>query len=206
MLLIEQSTVTIYSLEGDYLNCISIDRKLGYGIHVVEGESGSGKTTLLKALCGIHDSYFQSDMKISWQSIPISQEVLLSSIVFYQDQDPRIIPGTVEEGLMQTNSEQSSSHLYYFNQLNLSSDILNKSRDQLSGGQIARVALAQGLNSRRPLLVLDEPLASLDKLNRKVVCDVLNDYAVNAVVICSDHSGELSTFARSQIVIKNNAQ
>lgn len=46
---------------------------------------------------------------------------------------------------------------------------------QLSGGQAAQVGLALALGSRAPILLLDEPLSSLDPLARREFLDVLRD-------------------------------
>ncbi len=45
----------------------------------------------------------------------------------------------------------------------------------LSGGQQAQVALAIALGTRAPILLLDEPLASLDPLARREFLHVLTD-------------------------------
>ena len=46
---------------------------------------------------------------------------------------------------------------------------------ELSGGQQAQVGLAMALGTRAPLLILDEPLASLDPLARREFMQVLRD-------------------------------
>jgi alpha-D-ribose 1-methylphosphonate 5-triphosphate synthase subunit PhnL len=42
-----------------------------------------------------------------------------------------------------------------------------------SGGEQQRVNLARGLAAERPILLLDEPTASLDAANRSVVVDLI---------------------------------
>jgi ABC-2 type transport system ATP-binding protein len=49
--------------------------------------------------------------------------------------------------------------------------------DELSGGQQAQVGLALALGTRAPVLLLDEPLASLDPLARREFLHVLVDAA-----------------------------
>ncbi len=61
--------------------------------------------------------------------------------------------------------------------------------DELSGGQQAQVGLALALGTRAPVLLLDEPLASLDPLARREFLHVLVD-AVRAdgvTVLLSSH-------------------
>src|SRR4029079_14780639 len=52
---------------------------------------------------------------------------------------------------------------------------LTSRADELSGGQQAQVGLALALRVRAPVLLLDEPLASLDPLARREFLHVLTD-------------------------------
>lgn len=65
--------------------------------------------------------------------------------------------------------------------------------DQLSGGQMRRVALA-GLLARNPrVIILDEPLAGLDALTRRelltLLSDMRRDTGLTVIVISHDFSG-----------------
>jgi ABC-2 type transport system ATP-binding protein len=61
--------------------------------------------------------------------------------------------------------------------------------DELSGGQQAQVGLALALGARAPVLLLDEPLASLDPLARREFLHVLVDAvrADGATALLSSH-------------------
>lgn len=60
---------------------------------------------------------------------------------------------------------------------------------QLSGGQQAQVALALALGTRAPVLLLDEPLASLDPLARREFLAIVTEVARTevATVLLSSH-------------------
>jgi len=66
---------------------------------------------------------------------------------------------------------------------------LTSRADQLSGGQQAQVGLALALGVRAPVLLLDEPLASLDPLARREFLHVLVDAvrADGATALLSSH-------------------
>jgi energy-coupling factor transporter ATP-binding protein EcfA2 len=72
-------------------------------------------------------------------------------------------------------------------------ELLDRAVDELSGGQLRRVALA-GLLTRVPrVLVLDEPLAGLDEASRAGLLDVLSDlraaHGLTLIVISHDLEG-----------------
>jgi phosphonate transport system ATP-binding protein len=58
--------------------------------------------------------------------------------------------------------------------LGLAQQVMNRA-DALSGGQQQRVAIARALLQEPKILLADEPIASLDPLNAKVVMDALAD-------------------------------
>jgi phosphonate transport system ATP-binding protein len=66
--------------------------------------------------------------------------------------------------------------------------------DELSGGQQQRVAIARALMQRPATLLADEPIASLDPLNAKLVMDALADLNQRdgITVICNLHTLDMA--------------
>lgn len=52
---------------------------------------------------------------------------------------------------------------------------LGDNADQLSGGQLARIELARAILAKRPILLLDEVNASLDKTTSQAIHNYLFD-------------------------------
>ena len=66
--------------------------------------------------------------------------------------------------------------------------------DSLSGGQQQRVAIARALVQRPSLILADEPIASLDPRNTKIVMDALQriNRHYGITVLCNLHSVDLA--------------
>jgi phosphonate transport system ATP-binding protein len=69
-------------------------------------------------------------------------------------------------------------------------DVAMNRADELSGGQQQRVAIARALMQKPDMLLADEPIASLDPVNAKLVMDALADLNQRdgITVVCNLHT------------------
>jgi molybdate/tungstate transport system ATP-binding protein len=156
------------------------------GVTAVLGPSGSGKSTLLSLIAGFESpssgALFLDGRRIDGRP-PEDRRV---GMVF---QDYALFPHlTVRENLA-FGAAESTDLDEICNMLEIS-DLLGRDPETLSGGEKQRVALARALVSDPAVLLLDEPLASLDApIRRRLrleLRDVLADLDIPVVYVTHD--------------------
>ena len=145
------------------------------GISVIYGPSGSGKTTLLRCVAGLETQARGRVQVVSdvWQddslgvSLPTSQRPLgyvfqEASLFGHLD-----VAANLSYGLKRSHARNQQMVLEEAITLLGIGELLNRRTDQLSGGERQRVAIARALATQPKLLLLDEPLASLDSARKQ---------------------------------------
>jgi len=151
-----------YKIDGrafKALNDINLTIDKGSFTTIV-GKSGCGKSTLLRIIAGLEEA---AEGKI------IGKKKVKSSLVF---QEARLMPWlTVEENILfplKKKREKAESAVKVKEHLDLLG--LNEFKDaypnQISGGMAQRTALGRALVYDSDLILMDEPLGSLDAFNR----------------------------------------
>ena len=150
---------------------VAVDLSLpARGITALFGASGSGKTSVLRAVAGLEraaDALVRIG-GVCWQDdaagifLPVWQRPL--GYVFQESSlfDHLTVRGNLEYGLKRTRASGARQALDEAIGLLGIGDLLSRRTSALSGGERQRVAIARALATRPSLLLLDEPLASLD--------------------------------------------
>ncbi|MBI9072996.1 MAG: molybdenum ABC transporter ATP-binding protein [Melioribacteraceae bacterium] len=133
------------------------------------GKSGSGKTTLLRAIAGLdfHKNGYIRIGETVWQDKNIFVPPHKRAIG-YVFQEPGLfrhlsVIKNIEYGQKRSsNSKNSMSPGYIIDLLNIK-HLLDRQPQYLSGGEQQRVAIARALAYNPDLLLMDEPLSSLDE-------------------------------------------
>jgi molybdate transport system ATP-binding protein len=144
------------------------------GITVLFGPSGCGKTSVLRCVAGLERSV-RGVVRIAgetWQDeetrtfLPTwarSLGYVFQEASLFEHLDVR---GNLEYGLRRAGSTAAADSLGEIIDLLGIGALLKRRADQLSGGERQRVAIARALATQPRLLLLDEPLASLDHSRR----------------------------------------
>ena len=158
------------------------------------GASGSGKSTLLRIIAGLEKPESGS---VSWNDEDLSDVPAYKRKFGFMFQDYALFPHlSVEQNIAfgmntkeLTKKEIRSEISDTLNRFNLPG-YEHRRVQELSGGEQQRVALARTLASRPRLLLLDEPLAALDRNLRKQLLqeirDVLHEYGTPAIYVTHD--------------------
>ena len=189
------------------LNKISFSVSAGE-ILVIAGLSGCGKTTLCHLLSGIIPHAVQGDISgeinilgFNPQETPLAQNATRVGLVF-QDADSQIICTTVEdevafgmENLCYPPEEINERVTVLLEEFGFSHQRLTNPA-QLSGGRKKLLTIAGVLALSPALLIMDEPLSSLDSTGRDLVRSAIEDQRRQGrTIILVEHDLNLVTFA-----------
>lgn len=119
---------------------------------LVRGRNGVGKSTLLRLIAGLEE----------WNRGEISCGSRLKNNVFFVAQDLELPPLRLLKMLL---AKSTSPAVAEFVRMSRVEQIMAK--DGMSGGERARVALAWALASDSPMVLLDEPFASVALVDRE---------------------------------------
>nr|WP_315465051.1 molybdenum ABC transporter ATP-binding protein [uncultured Rhodoferax sp.] len=186
------------------------------GISVLYGPSGSGKTTLLRCIAGlerasratvhIQGDVWQDDAQgvfvPTWQR-PLGYVFQEASLFAHLD-----VAGNLEFARRRAAPPRLGSPLltteFAVRTLGLE-QLLHRRTTELSGGERQRVAIARALATNPQLLLLDEPLASLDEARRLEVLpwlERLRDELRIPMVYVSHASDEVIRLADTLVVME----
>ena len=174
------------------------------------GPSGSGKTTLLNIIGGL-DRYDKGDLIINNQSTKDftdkEWDAYRNNCVGFIFQSYNLINHisileNVEMSLTLSGvsmKEKKERAIEALEKVGLKSHI-HKKPNQLSGGQMQRVAIARSLVNNPEIILADEPTGALDTKTSKQIMDLIKEIAKDKLVIMVTHNPELANEYSTRIV------
>jgi molybdate transport system ATP-binding protein len=193
---------------------LEVDAELRGPVTVIFGPSGAGKTSLLDIVAGLRgarSAFIELNNRVLTDtsrgvSVPARRRRL-----GYVPQDLALFPHlSVRQNLLYgSRSGDGANPLFSFNHVVEVLEIqrlLQRGITELSGGERQRVALARALLASPQLLLLDEPLASLD-LNLKLriipfLARIRDEFRLPMLYVTHDRH-ELLVLADEMLVLVN---
>jgi len=194
---------------GDFVAVDQVDLTIAQGeLFSILGGSGCGKTTLLRMLAGFelptfgsieidgsdvtHQPPYDRPVNMMFQSYAIFPHMSVSKNVSY---------GLRKDGVAKKEVGRRVDEMLELVQL---AELKDRKPDQLSGGQRQRVALARSLIKRPKVLLLDEPLAALDKkLRERTQFELMNiqdELGITFVVVTHDQEEAMTLSDRIAVM------
>ena len=188
----------------------NVSIEIGNGIFGLLGPNGAGKSTLMRTIAALQDA---DSGTIMLGDIDVEKDKQgLREMLGYLPQEFGVYPKVsaidlldhmaVMKGITDTKSrkEQVDSLLYQVN--------LWESKDQklgtFSGGMKQRFGIAQALLGDPKIIIVDEPTAGLDPMQRNRFHNLLSEIGENVVVILSTHIvDDVSDLCNDMAIILN---
>ncbi len=158
-------------------------------ITVIVGPNGSGKSTLLAAIAG-DIVPTKGTITIDDAHPPLTSAARLATLRAMAMQNQIYTLGFSVRQVIEMGGAADE----IMEQLHLTS-IADRHVTTLSGGESQRVAIAQAIAQRTPVLLLDEPLAAQDIDSRRRIIELLKklaDAGITVVVVAHAHENDLS--------------
>ncbi len=210
MLTINELTVTFPSHHGPMkvLDRVNLQIEAGEKLGIV-GESGSGKTSLALTLMGLSPGEVEGSItfhgkELLDQSSREWESIRGGSLAMVRQQSGEMLTPVLSLGkqveepyLKQYPGRQKEARqraMELLREVGLGEEDYPRYPYTMSGGEVQRALLAMALITDPQMLILDEPVSSLDALTKEDILQLLSEVTADCTVLIISH--DLTTVAR----------
>jgi len=185
------------------------------GITAILGRNGSGKTTLLKIILGLYHpgkgrvlldggdiAQFTRSELAGWMGYVPQECVLFNASI--RDNIAYGQPGCPDEAILAA-AKVAGVHHYIVDLPDGYATSIGEAGSRLSAGQRQRIAIARALIGDPPVLLLDEPSASLDRQAEEDLRATLAELSKTHTIVIVTHSPILLPICRDVVVLDKGA-
>ncbi|GAB4013403.1 ABC transporter transmembrane domain-containing protein [Spirosoma migulaei] len=188
-----QNVDFVYPNGKQALRNVTLDLKPGK-VTALVGLSGAGKSSALNLLAGFYDPT-RGNVLLDGQPLASYDSELVRENVGLVLQKNHIFAGTIEEniryGRLEATAEEvieAARNASLHDQVQQLPQGYQTEARALSGGQQQRIAIARLFLKNPPVLLLDEPTASLDAITAEQIKDSLDAIKQNRTVLIISHN------------------
>jgi len=162
-----------------------IDLPLRASLIYVVGPSGCGKTRMVLEMLGHIEPQNDDKMKLVFDGD--------KNDIAWMPQNPVWFKGTLSENLCPAQPRSFEEIKDALEKVNLGhfaqrlGEQVREYAANFSGGEKRRLAVARIILLNRPIWILDEPFAGLDKANAQIIENLLKKESVNRSILCISH-------------------
>ncbi len=196
---------------------LDVNLKIPLGAFMmINGPSGSGKSTLLNML-GFLDRPTEGTILYQNEVVAIKD---FNDLAYFRSRrvgfifqsfnlipvlsarENVMVPLLIRDDLSAT--EKAKRVDFYIDAVGIA-DRAHQKPDQLSGGQKQRVSIARAMVSETPIVLADEPTASLDTENSLKILELMKKMSEEkgTAFIFSTHDPRVEKFAKERVVLKD---
>jgi subfamily B ATP-binding cassette protein MsbA len=213
-----KGNIQFENVNFSYTRDVPVLKEINLTIHEGEqigicGPTGSGKSTLASLIPRLYDC---TSGKIVMDGHDITDFTLtgLRREIGFVLQDTMLFHGTIYNNIAYGRPEASRAEIIeaarlanadeFISKLPMGYDTLVGERGvTLSGGERQRIGIARALVRNAPILILDEPTASLDAESERIVLDALHKLMKGRTVIIISHRLNTLIEANKILVLKD---
>lgn len=179
------------------------------------GPSGAGKSTILQTIAGFTELSQGAVVVNGHECMPQDLRQLMT-MVAYIPQLPNLFYGTLRDNLKLGATKATDQELIAALKQVGAEELLSRFGDGLdhhigennrgiSGGETRLIALARALVRKCPIILLDEPTASLDRASENAFLESFSKLSNDKTVVMVAHRAELIAFAHDIIELTPSA-